>query len=167
MQRPTARLQVDELESRTVPSASWLPRPILHSAHVAPAAAAQDIGLPGAIHGTLTASPGIPDAGAHFAVNGSGWLLGLGQVSVSGTLQGTGFIAQGHATGQLTLTNAKGTVTVDLVGPTQQGFAPLPHRFHFTVSGGTGAYQNLKASGEVFFLQQQNGDTTTFQMLFT
>src|SRR4051812_43295147 len=150
MQRPTARLQVEDLESRTVPSASLL-RPVFGAALVSHAA--HDIGLPGAIHGTLTAQPGIPDTGAHYAVSGSGWLLGLGQVSVTGSLQGTGFIAQGHASGQLTLTNSKGTVTVDLVGPTQQSFAPLPHVFHFTVSGGTGAYQNLHASGDVVFLQ--------------
>ena len=93
MQRPTARLQVEDLESRTVPSASLL-RPVFGAALVSHAA--HDIGLPGAIHGTLTARPGMPDTGAHYTVSGSGWLLGLGQVSVTGSLQGTGFIAQGH-----------------------------------------------------------------------
>ena len=45
----------------------------------------------------------------------AGDLARLGHVTVTGTVAGLGFIASGHASGTLTFTNARGSVTVTLV----------------------------------------------------
>jgi hypothetical protein len=68
-------------------------------------------------------------------------------VTVSGSVHSVSFILHGNATGTLTFRNARGTVTVALVGPTQNGFAPLPQDFHYQVVGGTGAFQHLTGQG--------------------
>jgi hypothetical protein len=104
-------------------------------------------GFSGHITGTYTRDVGIPDVGVRYHLSGSGTVSGLGRVSASGWVQGLGFIATGRATGELTLSNAHGTVTLELTGRLQPGFAPLAHEFHFTVLRGTGDYRHLKASG--------------------
>jgi hypothetical protein len=93
------------------------------------------------------ASKLVIDGGASYDLTGTGRFLGLDAVKVSGWVRGTGMIAQGHASGELTLTNGKGSVTLDLTGPQQPGFSALPESFDFTVAAGTGAYARLAASG--------------------
>jgi hypothetical protein len=67
-----------------------------------------------------------------------------------GSLAGTGFIAEGHATGTLTLTNARGSVTLALTGPSQDGFSPPGSgAYTFAVRGGTGSYARTVGTGEV------------------
>jgi hypothetical protein len=168
---PKARLRVEELGSRVLPSASPLT-----ALPGAPALAAGMRIRPapspmGGLHGTVTGSlhrslPTVLDVGRLFAVDGSGRLGGLGTFSVAGSVNGTGFLARGHATGQLTLTNARGSITVSLRGPEQPGFAPLPGRFHFTVTGGTGAYENFHDDGEATLTGQTHGTATTFRLVF-
>ena len=53
-----------------------------------------------------------------------------------------------------------------LVGPQQPGFSPLPGRFHFVVTGGTGAYSHLQDDGEVTLVTQQHGATTGLRLVF-
>jgi hypothetical protein len=57
------------------------------------------------------ASHRVPDTGTSFTIMASGKLKPLGPVSATGTAQGTGFIARGYASMQLTLTAGNGTVT--------------------------------------------------------
>jgi hypothetical protein len=116
--------------------------------------------LDGALSGHLTAAPGVNpgDVGALFEVSGAGTLAGEGQVSVSGWLRGTGMIQGGHATGVLTITGPRGTLTVDLRGPGQDAFTMLPGQFSLVVRSGTGAYAHLHAGGVVTFgLDAQGG----------
>src|SRR5258708_5725381 len=54
----------------------------------------------------------IPDVGTTDLLKGTGDLGPLGKVTLSGPLTGTGFIGQGHTTGSLKITNAKGSFTV-------------------------------------------------------
>jgi hypothetical protein len=49
----------------------------------------------------------------------------------------------------LTLSNGQGNVTLQLTGPEQPGFAPLPEKFHFSVVSATGAYKGLKVKGSI------------------
>src|ERR1700686_5232327 len=59
--------------------------------------------LDGTFHGSFHWHFGVPDVGETFAPKGSGHLGRVGQVSVTGSIQTTGFIAHGHAGGTLTL----------------------------------------------------------------
>jgi hypothetical protein len=61
-----------------------------------------------------------PDAGAGFAVSGSGTIRPLGRVHVSGSAHGTGLIASGHETLRLTLRARSGEVVVSA----QSGLVP-------------------------------------------
>lgn len=105
--------------------------------------------LHGTIDGTIKQQLGMPDAGVVYALKGSADLAGLGRVNVTGTLHGVGMIAQGQASGTLTINNAHGSVTVSMVGPIQPGFSPLPQHFHFKVVGSSGEYQGLESAGSL------------------
>jgi hypothetical protein len=97
--------------------------------------------------GVFTHEVGIPEIGQVYDLLGSATLTGLGRVNVSGAVQSVGFILHGHAWGKLLLTNAKGSVTLRLEGPEQNGFAALPHQFTFDVVGGSGSYKHLNGHG--------------------
>jgi len=103
--------------------------------------------------GSGTATPEvsrIPDVGSSVVLKGSANLTNLGAVSVKGTLTGTGFTAQGHFGGTIVLSNAKGSVTLDLVGPKAPGFhAPSSGEYHFTIEKGTGAYAKDVGRGTI------------------
>lgn len=105
--------------------------------------------LSGGGRGDFTVGKLIPDAGTTYDLTGGARVGLLGQVSVSGSVHSTGFTHSGRATGELTLTNGQGSVTLELTGPVQPGFAPLPEDFHFTVVRATGAYRGLKVSGSL------------------
>jgi hypothetical protein len=92
---------------------------------------------------------GVPDTGTRYDFQGTAKLAKLGDVTIQGSLVSLGFVAQGHAGGTLTFTNAHGSVTVALEGPLQNGFAPLPQTFTYHVVSGTGAYKNLKDHGSL------------------
>jgi hypothetical protein len=53
----------------------------------------------------------------------------------------------------MTLTNARGTVVVDLTGPTQTRLSTLPSWFTYKVVGATGAYRGLHATGTLRLLR--------------
>jgi hypothetical protein len=172
MQKRHTPLQVEELGARVLPSVSplaGLGSLAGASAHAraasSPAPALNR--LDGTVRGTLTPAAGNPDLGRRYDLAGHGTLGGLGSFHVTGYLLGTGFLAGGHAAGELTLTNSRGTIQLRLEGdPAQGAFAPLPAGFHFTVTGGTGAYKGLHEGGEVSLHQQQHGSTTGFQLVF-
>ena len=62
------------------------------------------------VAGTFTHPLGNPDAGAQYEFTGSGKTKALGNFSLSGHIQTPGFVANGRATGRLTITNAHGTI---------------------------------------------------------
>ena len=53
-----------------------------------------------------------PDTGSRYTITARGRLNGLGITSVTGSVAGTGFVARGYETMQLTLRTARGTVTI-------------------------------------------------------
>jgi len=106
------------------------------------------VSLHGALRGQLHSEFGIPDDGRTFSLSGSGLVAGIGRASIAGNLQTTGFIAQGHAHGTLTLALEHGRITLELTGSnTQSGFAGLPSNFTYTVTSGTGRYRNVTDHG--------------------
>jgi hypothetical protein len=144
MKRPTCSPRVEELEPRSTPSATTVfplstgPAATGHIAH--PPAT-------GLLGGNYTSPLAIPDAGKAYTLTGTGFVAGLGKVSVSGSLSALGFTSSGHAGGTLTLSNPHGTLTFALTGPLQPGFSPLPTRFWSAITGGTGRYKNLRGTG--------------------
>jgi hypothetical protein len=102
----------------------------------------QLVALKGSTRGTYASESSIPDIGATDTVRTSGKLAGLGHAIVSGSLNATGFIAQGRAGGALLVTVAGGTLRLKLTGPTQPGFSPLPTKFSYVITNGTGKFHN-------------------------
>jgi hypothetical protein len=85
--------------------------------------AAHCLKLSGIVHGTLSRESGrIPDAGSSFGVRATGQLRPLGKVSATGTVHGTGFIAQGYEQLQLSVTTPHGKLTVSARSGVVPGF---------------------------------------------
>jgi hypothetical protein len=79
--------------------------------------------LHGTLTGTMTLVPAtIPDTGARATLDLSGQIAPMHKVTAHGTVQGTGFIYRGHETLTLTLTNRRGSVTVDARSALVPGF---------------------------------------------
>jgi hypothetical protein len=97
----------------------------------------------------------VPDVGAQFSLHGTADLAGLGTFTLTGGVGGTGFIIVGQAQGELTLSNAHGSMVLHLSGPDQPGFSPPPAQFAFEVVSATGAYQD------------EQGARGTLQLLLT
>jgi hypothetical protein len=93
--------------------------------------------------------PRIADIVPKMFLDGTAKLQGLGRVTVTGYVQGVGYMPQGQATGMITLTkigDPKSTVTLKLTGPTTQGGAPLPTQWTATVVSKTGSFSQIKGS---------------------
>jgi hypothetical protein len=145
--------EIEELESRAVPSSI----PFLSSG-LSSMLGAHTQGNPapilsGSISGTYTESSHVADTGAQYTLHATGKLSILGQVSVTGSIHGLGFVQSGHAQGTLILSNAHGTLALHLEGMLQHGFSALPNGFYFNVVKGTGAYAHVMASGTIEFHQ--------------
>jgi hypothetical protein len=89
------------------------------------------------------------DAGTSFSLTGKTDLGGLGSFAVTGSVEGVGMIASGRATGELVLSNARGTISLALHGPVQAAFSQPPSDLVYSVTGGTGAYRHLGGYGVV------------------
>jgi hypothetical protein len=147
--RPSRRrsLQLEELSARVLPSAN----PVVE-VHVPVGHAATHMAQPplaGTGQGSYSRPAVQSGAGITYTLSGTAKFAGLGDVTVAGSVRSVGFIAEGNASGELTFTNAKGSVTVQLEGPRQAGFSALPQQFKFSVIGGTGQYQHLSSHGTI------------------
>ena len=97
----------------------------------------------------VQADPRLPDIAPKEQLSGTAKLAGLGRVTVEGYVQGTGFMLEGQAHGVITLTkigDPKSTITLELVGPTQPGSAPLPTQWTATIMEKTGSFSHFKGS---------------------
>jgi hypothetical protein len=110
---------------------------------------AQAVALQGTLHATETRVFSNPDTGASLVFQGHGQVQPLGSVHDKGTERGVGFVAQGHASAVVTLTNAQGSLTLHIVYATTPGFAPIPKNGTYHITKGTGAYQGATGSGPV------------------
>ena len=148
-----ARFELETLEGRRLMSAGLGPGIKNVPRAVVPAALVKGftyLSLNGSGQGTFSPQRPLPDVGVADVFNGRAHLSRLGIVKTTGSLSGTGFILQGHATGKLTLRNARGSVTLTLTGPPEGGFqAPASGTYTFAVKSGTGAYARAVGTGRV------------------
>jgi hypothetical protein len=140
-------MEVEPLGDRLLPSTAALPLPVPPAAAALTAHPPQHHVLAGHGQGQYTQELVPADFGGVFDLQGSADLAGLGRVTVTGRVNSVGFIQYGRAGGALTFANARGSVTVQLSGPEQRGFSPLPQGFHYRVVGATGAFKGLAAQG--------------------
>jgi hypothetical protein len=66
---------------------------------------------------------------------------------MSGSMTATGSARIGHAGGALALTAAAGTLNLRLLGPDEGGLQPLPVRYRFAISGGSGGLRQRTGNG--------------------
>jgi hypothetical protein len=99
--------------------------------------------------GTYTTSAIVSSAPHGYQLTGTGTFLNLGAMQITGSVGTVGGFATGQAKGELTFTNSKGSVTIELIGPEQRGFSALPTTFGYSVEKGTGAYADLKGFGSL------------------
>ena len=158
-------LRIDVLEARALPSLvlGQTPAPVPTGGEVAvPTMMAAHQALPlsqptGHIAGTYTRAMTL-DAGSEYSFTGAGHTLHLGATTVTGTVDTVGSVRAGHATGTFTITGANGSVTIQVTGPAQHFFAPLPHHFRYHVISGTGVDQNVHSQGTLLLGTTSSGD---------
>jgi hypothetical protein len=145
MKRQTARPALEELGERALPSAvpvAIVPEPLVPLAQA----------LTGRAQGTFSTDLVVSGAGNDYHLKGQGRFLGLDATNISGNVHSVGFIVHGHAGGEITLSNARGSLTLDLTGLDQSAFSPMPTQFDFSVAGGTGAYARMHGQGTLSLL---------------
>jgi hypothetical protein len=149
------RPEVEALEERTVLSTGLRLAPVALSPAVhQELTVRQVLALDGSVSGTWHKRFTLPDTGGDQVLKGAGVVAPLGHVRMHGELHTPGFVLRGHTVGTITLTNAKGSVTVGLVGPSQPGFSGPPSSFRYTIVGGTGQYAGASGSGKATFHEQ-------------
>jgi hypothetical protein len=166
--RHRRRPQVEALES-------WMPLSgaagAIHAAvalrNVTPIVARQGqaIVLQGTVRGGYFVSFGVPDIGSTYRIGTVGRLAPLGQSSEAAQVHTTGFIAQGMATGTMTIRAARGSLSLNLIGPVQPGFSPLPSTLSYTITGGTRAYQNASGTGTIDVTLNQGIGSSNFGLI--
>jgi hypothetical protein len=142
------RPAVEALESIVSLSASPEPLHALVAHH-------RGMRLVGQITGTWSTVLRVPDIGGEQSLSGSGAVRPLGDVQATGTLGTPGFIRQGRATAVLHLSNARGSIEIDLTGPIQPGFSPPPSSFTYKIQDGTGAYRRVSGHGTATLVETQ------------
>ncbi len=122
-----------------------------------------DLDLQGSAHGSPSTVVGNPDVGTTVKLQGNGLIPGLGSVKVSGSLHGTGFIANSHVEGSLKLSNNKGSITLQLQSPVVGGFtAPASGTYTFSIQQGTGAYARHIGNGTIGLVLGSRSFTLNF-----
>jgi hypothetical protein len=103
-------------------------------------------------------------SGYHFTGDGS--VEGMGAVQMQIDVYGVGFNNNGTAHGTITLTNAKGSVTVQITGPSQPKLSPLPSWFQYKIVQATGAYRGMTDSGTIRLLRTPDAVPVRFGLRF-
>jgi hypothetical protein len=126
------------------------------------------IKLNGTLMGTYQKKSGPPDVGIDVSFFGHGKARPLGTADVTGEAHGLGNVASGHASGLVVVSTPEGSVTLKLTGPKQKGFAPLPDRFSFKITNGSGAFLKDRGHGTLVLVldpAKPGADHGTFTMV--
>lgn len=71
---------------------------------------------------------------------------GMGRVTIQASVYGVGY-GSAPAGGRITLSSAKGSVTLELVALPQPRLARLPEWFRYRITNATGVYKGMKDAG--------------------
>lgn len=82
-----------------------------------------------------------------YALEGSAAFGSYGFFAIGGTVQTVGNVATGQATGRITLSGPRGTLVLQVTGPTQTRNAALPSTFNYKVVSGTGVFAHYVGQG--------------------
>jgi hypothetical protein len=103
--------------------------------------------LAGGGSGSYVCTLKYADTPSGFHFTGMAEVRGMGKVAVQADVYGVGFKTNGRAAGQITFSNAHGSVKVELLGPVQPRLSTLPEWFQYKVVSATGQYSQLRDSG--------------------
>jgi hypothetical protein len=103
-------------------------------------------------------------SGYHFT--GDGNVKGMGAVQMQIDVYGNGFVNKGSAHGTITLTNAKGSVTVQITGPMQPKLSHLPQWFQYKIVQATGAYKGMQDHGTLRLIRNPDAVPVRFGLRF-
>jgi hypothetical protein len=137
-------LHVEELGGRVLPSAGLAAVPTAAAA----SATVQQVttGSAWSGQGRFTITTNRTTAAKTYALDGSTSLGSAGFFAISGSVTTVGNKA-GHVTGRVVLSSPKGTLTLNVVGPTQSANATLPTSLTYTVASGTGVFSHYSGQG--------------------
>ena len=165
------QLQVEELGARILPS---VPAPTLEvpTLFAPPKLLVTSGPVPVRNHHLLGAGRGVftrqfvnPETGLSFHLQGAGTFNYLGRATITGDLQSGGLNLLNHARGTVTLTNARGSLTLGVAAPMKSSFGPLPRMFTYHIVSGTGLYTNWRDHGTLILNKRFNSGTGgTFRM---
>ncbi len=114
------------------------------------------------VTGKFTKPLGNPDSGTQYNFSGAGKTKSLGNFTLTSHLSGPGFVANGAHSGQIVLTNSKGTITLSVAGP-HQAPGPLPGTLSYSIARGTGSYLHSTGKGTV----SVSASSATHKFVFT
>jgi len=137
------------------PVAIVIPVATIESTAIVSATATTPISLTGTIIGSYKSpivtpvASATPITGDSYILTGSGTAGIMGQVTAQGTIALPGLALTGLSAGSLTLTNASGSVTLQLSAPLLPVAAALPRVVDFVISQATGIYVGDTDSGTI------------------
>jgi hypothetical protein len=145
------KLGVEELGARVLPSATVMPTAaaatqlarVTTTTSIATTIASPSWAGQGR-YTTTRASTGV----VTYQVQGSADYGRQGFFAIKGTIQTVGNKA-GQAKGRITLSDRRGTLTLNLVGPTQPARSGMPTRFTYKVVSGTGFFARYGGQGAI------------------
>jgi hypothetical protein len=100
-------------------------------------------------HGRYTVTTPDVGAGRTYQLQGSADFGKSGFFAVKGSIQTVGNSKTGQAHGRITLSDRRGTLTLQLTGPTQSSNAALPAKFTYKVVSGTGFFAHYAGQGVI------------------
>ena len=148
--RPT----LEELNARITPSSGLTVKPPV--AVTAQAATVPSHPYQGTGQGTFIKQTAAPGVGATYQINGRVKLPGFGEFLTLGSIQAPG-VQDTRATGQITLHDYKGTITLKLHSLPRPLYSGVPFEMVYSIVGGTGAYAGLKGYGIAAFTFDSTG----------
>jgi hypothetical protein len=138
-------LRVEELGGRVLPSATVAATPPT-AALSAPVRVTTGVAWVG--EGRFTVTTNRATAAKTYALEGSASLGSSGFFTISGSVTTVGSKA-GRATGRVVLSSPRGTLTLNVSGPTQAANAALPTTVTYSVVGGTGVFSRYAGQGSL------------------
>jgi hypothetical protein len=147
-------LMVEELSARILPSATVLPsaaaathtqvtRTTTTTTVVKTVASPSWQG-----HGRYTNTTDAKTGVVTYQLQGSADFGKAHFFAIKGAIQTDGNKA-GHAHGRITLSDRRGKLTIDIVGPTQKAHAGLPSKFAYRIVSGTGFFAHYAGTGTI------------------